>query len=192
MDRIILASASPRRKDLLTRIGVDFEIRPSLIDESNIEIKGTPEQKAMQLALLKAQDVAKVVRKGLVLGADTIVVLDGMIFGKPKDDEEAYRMLSNLSGRSHMVITGIAIVNAENGLNRVSCEVTKVTFDSLTSSQIQAYISTGEPEGKAGAYAVQGKGSLLIDRIDGCYFNVVGLPLTRMRKMLEEFGLMLL
>jgi septum formation protein len=192
MDKIILASASPRRSELLTRIGVHFEICPSLIDESDIKIKGSPGQKAMQLALLKALDVAKSSEKGLILGADTIVVLDGEIFGKPKDNEEAFRMLSNLSGRSHTVITGIAIVNAENGLNKVSFETTKVTVSHLTPSQIQAYISTGEPQGKAGAYAVQGKGSLFIERIDGCYFNVVGLPLARMRKMLEEFGVALL
>jgi septum formation protein len=192
MNKIILASASPRRSELLARVGINFEIQPSLIDESSIEITGSPEQKAMQLALLKARDVAKSLEKGIVLGADTIVVLDGEIFGKPKDNEEAFLMLSNLSGRSHTVITGVAIVNAENGLNKVSFEATKVTFSHLTPSRIQAYISTGEPWGKAGAYAVQGKGSLFIERIEGCYFNVVGLPLARVGKMLEEFGISLL
>jgi len=192
MNRLILASASPRRKELLSQVGVGFEVMPSEVDESNVELKGAPGEKAAELALLKAWDVAGKVGKGLVLGADTIVVLDDEIFGKPQSKEDAFRMLAGLSGRSHLVITGIALVNTENGLYRSAYETTVVEFAELDAEEIQAYINTGEPEGKAGAYAVQGIGALLVKKIDGCYSNVVGLPLMKLRRLMEEFGIKLL
>lgn len=188
MDAIILASSSPRRRELLSQAGIPFTVMPGEVDEEKAELSGTPEQKTEQLAYLKAMDVAKKVQKGLVLGADTIVVCDGEILGKPADEEDAIRMLESLSGREHHVITGIALADAESGKAAIGHETTKVKFSPITSEDIKAYIRTGEPFGKAGAYAVQGRGALFVEGIDGCYSNVVGLPLSRLGKMLHEFG----
>jgi len=188
MDAIILASSSPRRSELLSQAGIPFTVMPGEVDEEKAELSGTPEQKTEQLAYLKAMDVAKKVQKGLVLGADTIVVCDGEIFGKPADEEDAVRMLESLSGREHLVITGIALADAESGKVAIGHETTKVKFSPITSENIKAYIRTGEPFGKAGAYAVQGRGALFVEGIDGCYSNVVGLPLFRLGKVLCEFG----
>lgn len=189
MEPIILASASPRRKDLLIQAGIPFEIHPSNIDENTDGLSGTPEQIAEFLAHMKANDVAKKISEGLVLGADTIVVLDSEIFGKPNDAEDARKMLEKLSGRVHKVITGIALIDSKTGLCRIGHEVTKVKFAQITSDEIEKYIKTGEPFGKAGAYAVQGFGALLVEKIDGCYTNVVGLPLMRLKKLFKEFKL---
>lgn len=188
MREIILASASPRRKELLSQAGIPFRVQPSSVDEEKLKLKGSPGEKAMCLALAKAMDVAGKIGDGLVLGADTIVVVDNEIFGKPADDREAFRMLSRLSGRDHLVITGIALVDAGKGVQKTAYETTRVFFAFLSDDEINAYIRTGEPRGKAGAYAVQGLGALLVDRIEGCYSNVVGLPLMRLRRLLEEFG----
>ncbi|HHY23891.1 MAG TPA: septum formation inhibitor Maf [Clostridiaceae bacterium] len=188
MDEIILASASPRRSLLLEQWGIPFRVLPSDVDEESLKLPGTPWEKAEKLALAKAKSVALKVEKGLVLGADTIVVLDNVIFGKPKDRYEAYHMLKSLSGKYHEVITGVAIVKAENGLYKTAHEKTKVFFIPATDTDIRAYINTGEPEGKAGAYAIQGKGALFIEKIEGCYSNVVGLPLVLINKLLKEFG----
>ena len=189
MDAIILASSSPRRRELLSQAGIPFMVKPGEVDEEKVELSGTPEQKAEHLAYIKAMDVAKNVDKGLVLGADTIVVCDGEIFGKPVDEKDARRMLESLSGREHFVITGIALVDATSGVVKKGHETTKVKFSSLTVDEIQAYIQTGEPFGKAGAYAVQGRGALLVDGLNGCYSNVVGLPLKKLDNMLKEFGI---
>lgn len=189
MDAIILASSSPRRRELLSQAGIPFTMMPGEVDEEKAELSGTPEQITEQLAYLKAMDVAGKLQKGLVLGADTIVVCDGEIFGKPADEEDAIRMLQSLSGREHLVITGIALADAESGKVAIGHETTKVKFSSITSEDIKAYIKTGEPFGKAGAYAIQGRGALLVESIDGCYSNVVGLPLFRLGNMLREFGM---
>lgn len=189
MDAIILASSSPRRRELLSQAGIPFTVIPGEVDEAKVVLSGTPEQKAEQLAYMKALDVAKNVDKGLVLGADTIVVCNGEIFGKPSDEKDALRMLESLNGREHLVITGIALVDSENGVVKKGHETTKVIFSSLTAVDIQAYIKTGEPFGKAGAYAVQGRGALLVEGLNGCYSNVVGLPLNKLGKMLREFGI---
>lgn len=189
MKPLILASGSPRRKELLGQAGIPFVVKPSEVDEENAELAGEPEQKAERLAWLKASDVAEKYREGLVLGADTIVVLEDTIFGKPKDDEDAVRMLTLLSGRRHRVITGIAILDVVGGRSITGHEVTWVTFARLSPEEIRAYVHTGECRGKAGAYAVQGIGALLVERIEGCYSNVVGLPLMRLRRMLEEVGI---
>ncbi len=189
MEEIILASASPRRSLLLEQWGIPFKVIPSDLDEESLKLPGNPWEKAEKLALEKAKSVAEKVEKGLVLGADTIVVLDNKIFGKPKDHHEAYDMLKSLSGKYHEVITGVAIVNAGNGHYKTAYEKTKVFFIPATDNDICAYINTGEPEGKAGAYAIQGKGALFIEKIEGCYTNVVGLPLVLISKLIKEFSL---
>lgn len=189
MDAIILASSSPRRRELLGQAGIPFEVIPSDVDEGKIELSGSPGQKAEHLAYVKAMDVAKKVEKGLVLGADTIVVCDDEIFGKPTDEADAKRMLDSLNGREHSVITGVALIDVESGRVKKGCETTRVRFSRLTAEEIQAYINTGEPFGKAGAYAVQGRGALLVECLDGCYSNVVGLPLHKLAQMLKELGI---
>lgn len=188
IEPIILASASPRRKELLCQARIPFKIRPSDVDEA-VEMTGSPAEKAEMLAYYKALDVAKKTPAGIVLGADTIVVLDDVIFGKPVDDSNAFFMLSSLSGREHSVITGLALIDSAKGIVKKGHELTRVRFAKLTSEEIRYYISTGEPEGKAGAYAVQGIGAMLVENIQGCYTNVVGLPLMKLRKILEEFGI---
>lgn len=192
MDSLILASSSPRRKELLAGVGVPFRVVPSEMDEDITVLKGSPGEKAERLALGKALDVAERTDSGLVLGADTIVVLDGRIYGKPLDREDAYEMLSNLNGKMHQVITGVALVDAKTGKHKVSHETTEVFFRKLSDDKILSYLDTGEYQGKAGAYAIQGIGAVLVEGIKGCYSNVVGLPLSLVDKLLEEFGLRLL
>ncbi len=187
---IILASASPRREELLRSIGLNFLVIPA--QEKEEELRGNPKVLAPDRALIKARQVASLVNKGLVIGADTIVSYKGKIFGKPKDGEEARRHLEFLSGKSHHVTTGVAVVDAGSGQEEVSFEVTKVWMKALTSKEMEAYILTGEPFDKAGGYAIQGFGGLLIERINGSYSNVVGLPLGKLRELLLRFGLDLL
>jgi len=186
--QLVLASASPRRRELLERLGIPFKVSVSKAEENIDRGNLTPEQLARELALLKAKDVARTLEDGLVIGADTIVVLDDEILGKPKSREEAGRMLHLLRGRSHQVITGLALVEAGGGRVQLTSEVTTVWFRRLDPGEVEWYLDTGEPMDKAGAYGIQGKGSILVDRIEGCYFNVVGLPLTRLYLMLKERG----
>ncbi len=186
MRNIILASSSPRRKDLLKQIKLPFEIIPSEIDENISELTGTPEEKAEQLAYQKASDVANKLQKGLVLGADTIVVIDDEILGKPKDPEDAYKMLKKLSGKEHEVITGICLIDLDNKIELTQHETTIVQFTELDDEKIRAYIKSGEVFDKAGSYAAQGVGAIFVKGIKGCYSNVVGLPLTRLSTMLEK------
>ena len=188
MEPIILASASPRRRELLSQAGISFIIQPGNVEEDLSQLEGSPAEKAKQLAFMKARDIADKNREGLVLGADTIVVVDGVIFGKPENDADARRMLMELSGREHFVITGLALIDSSSNECRTGHEETRVRFARLTDSEIEAYIRTGEPFDKAGAYALQGMGVLLVEGIDGCYSNVVGLPLMRLRRLLAEFG----
>jgi len=188
MRNIILASASYRRIELLNQVGARFKVQPSGIDELGISLEGSPEENVEKLSLMKAMDVAGDNEMCLVIGADTVVFIDGEVLGKPKNQEDAFRMLSMLSGREHLVITGVGVYNSESRAYRVGHEITKVFFSNLEPERIKAYIRTGEPEGKAGAYAIQGVGALLVEKIEGCYFNVVGLPLFRVSNMLEEFG----
>lgn len=188
MLQLVLASASPRRRELLERLGIPFKVSVCKAEENIDRGNLTPEQLARELALLKAKDVARTLEDGLVIGADTIVVLDDEILGKPKSREEAGRMLHLLSGRSHQVITGLALVEAGGGRVQLTSEVTTVWFRRLDPGEVEWYLDTGEPMDKAGAYGIQGKGSILVDRIEGCYFNVVGLPLTRLYLMLKERG----
>jgi len=189
MNSLILASSSPRRRELLTQAGIPFTVVPSSVDEANVKLSGTVEEKVEKLAYLKAADVAKRKKDSIVLGADTVVVCDGLVFGKPADEEDAERMLRALSGREHTVITGVALVNSATGDYLCGHESTKVKFAELKPEEIRAYIRTGEPYGKAGAYAVQGKAAVFVESLEGCYSNVVGLPLRKLYEMLREFGI---
>lgn len=188
MKQIFLASASPRRVELLRTLGLTFEQRISTVAES---LFGNPEPAllAESLALAKARDVADREGKGLVIGADTIVVHQGKILGKPLDREDAFRMLQMLNGSQHEVISGVAVVDADNGQEKSGHEVTIVSFRLLSEEQLKSYVATGEPMDKAGAYGIQGIGALLVKGISGCYNNVVGLPLTLLAEILEEIGL---
>jgi len=187
MQTLILASSSPRRKDLLEQIKMSFKIIPSNVEENIGLLKGAPTDKVEELATMKARDVANGLNEGLVLGADTIVVIGDEILGKPKDDDDAFYMLSKLSGKEHQVITGLALIDIKTNTIRIAHETTYIRFRELSSDMIRNYINSGEPQGKAGSYAIQGIGAVLVEEIRGCYSNVVGLPLTRLSKMLEDF-----
>jgi septum formation protein len=182
----VLASASPRRQELLSKIGVEFDVLPAAFDESTVS--GSPQEVARSLALEKAMAVAHNLRDSLVIGADTIVLIGGQILGKPADEAEARTMLARISGRTHTVITGVALVHTASGRMAVDHEESRVHIRDLSPEEIAAYVRTGEPMDKAGAYAVQGIGSTIVDRIEGCYFNVVGLPMSRLAMMLKQFG----
>jgi len=184
---IILASTSPRRKELLGGLGIQFTIDPSDADES-FEAGTAPEEVVRMLALRKAESVAERHGQGLVIGSDTIVVVDGQILGKPIDDSDAHRMLQMLQGRSHAVCSGVAVVDAAGGRSIAAVSVTNVIMRALSAEQIDAYVRSGEPRDKAGAYGIQGLGATIVERIDGDYFTVVGLPLCLLNKLLSEFG----
>lgn len=174
---LILASASPRRSELLNQINCKFVCRPTDCAEISPSQENNPEELVKQNAILKATAAIIAENKNeVILGADTVVAYDGQIYGKPKDDDEAYFMLKNLSGHTHQVYTGIALVCGEKIYYDVA--VTDVTMKELTDEEIHSYIKSGEPHGKAGAYAIQGLASVFIKKINGCYFNVVGLPLS--------------
>lgn len=188
---IVLASASPRRRELLTSIGLTFTVDPADVDEETLSDLD-PLQQAVALAELKAEHVARRHGEALVIGADTIVTIDGMALGKPQDDEDARRMLRMLSGRTHEVITGVAVVDAATNRAASEAERTLVTFRTLSEDEIARYVASGEPMDKAGAYAIQGLGALLVSRIVGCYPNVVGLPLVTLARLLQPFGVVVL
>lgn len=188
---IVLASTSPRRRDLLRQIGVSFRSVPTLVDEQ-IYPGEKPETYACRVALEKARTAAQKKPEAIIIGADTIVVLNDVILGKPIDAGDAKRMLGLLSGQMHMVITGVAVVDAATGKSLTRFETTSVWFKQLSSGEISSYIASREPFDKAGAYGIQEKGALFIQRIEGCYFNVVGLPLHLLGVMLSEFGIELM
>lgn len=192
MADLVLASASPRRRQLLAQIGLAFRVRESDVDEGPLLAgAGDPRRLTRGLALAKAMAVGRFETDALVLAADTVVVLDGEILGKPRDAEEAAAMLSRLQGRTHRVVTGVAVLDAATGRSRTAAEETRVTLRELSPGEIAAYVAGGEPMDKAGAYAVQGLGAVLVTRIEGCYYNVVGLPLALTADLLQEFGLAL-
>jgi len=172
---------------LLRQVGLDFEVAPSGLDESPPD-GASPREVAEALAVAKAHHVASGRDSGLVIGADTVVALGNLILGKPTGPEEAAGMIRTLGGTTHRVITGIAVVDASDGRTRSDAVVTEVKFAVLDEETIRRYVATGEPLDKAGGYAIQGYGSLLIERIDGDYFNVVGLPLRRLAELLTEFS----
>lgn len=188
---IVLASASPRRKELLASLGVRFVVDPATVDEASLQ-HSDPLQLAIRLAELKAKAVAERYVDGLVLGADTMVLIDGEVLNKPADAAQARSMLRRLSGRTHTVVSGVAVVDAATGRSEAAYETTQVTFLPLSDRVIDRYVATGEPLDKAGAYGIQGLGALLVARVEGCYPNVVGLPLVCTARLLERFGFHLL
>ncbi|MBI3039614.1 septum formation protein Maf [bacterium] len=191
--RLYLASQSPRRKEILDNLGVAYTSFCSPYVEGNEDFSHlSPIEQASKLAALKAFHGAKTLHEGIVIGADTIVVYENSIFGKPKDRDDACRMLEILSGKTHKVITGIAVVDVERLTTVSDAEVTKVSFRGLSEREIKIYLQTKEPYDKAGAYAIQGFASLFIERIEGCYYNVVGFPVIRFGKVLKEIGLNLI
>ena len=185
--KLVLASASPRRRQLLEQIGLAFEVIPSNADEDDI-VSRNPLTNIQAIALHKARDVATTVEDGTVIGADTQILIDGEILGKPIDEEDAVRMLLKLSGRTHRAITGVALVDAATGVEETWVETPLVTFRKLLEGEISAYVSTGEPMGKAGAYGIQGRAAAFVERIEGCYFNVVGLPLAKLAQNLRKWS----
>lgn len=183
--RVILASSSPRRLQLLQQIGIEAEVRPAAFDE--LSTGKMADEVVLANAVGKCQAVcAACGDKVPVIAADTVVVLDGKILGKPKDAADAVRMLTELSGRTHNVLTGVAVSFDGRQLAEV-CE-TEVIFRTLTAAEIADYVATGEPLDKAGAYGIQGRGAVFVEKINGCYNNVVGLPLTRLHLMLAKLG----
>lgn len=183
--RVILASSSPRRLQLLQQIGIEAEVRPAAFDE--LSTGKMADEAVLANAVGKCQAVCAVCGdKVPVIAADTVVVLDGQILGKPKDAADAVRMLTELSGRTHKVLTGVAVSFDGRQLAEV-CE-TEVIFRTLTAAEIADYVATGEPLDKAGAYGIQGRGAVFVEKINGCYNNVVGLPLTRLHLMLAKLG----
>ncbi|HJV44311.1 MAG TPA: Maf family protein [Bacillota bacterium] len=184
---IILASASPRRQELLRNLGLPFIVRPSHADE-HVDDGRKPAEVVELLAERKAAEVAGLYEEGLIIGSDTIVVLDGEILGKPGGEDEAYAMLSKLSGREHSVFSGLAVIDALSGEKRIGYMETKVKMRPITEKEINDYIKTKEPMDKAGSYAIQGLGSLFITGIQGDYFSVVGLPIRLLAEYLQGFG----
>jgi septum formation protein len=190
--RLVLASRSPRRAELLTVAGIPHEVRPASDIEEElaatlIDLHGDPAAYAVELAVAKARDVADDLPGRLVLGSDTVVVHRGDILEKPMDEEEAVELLTRLSDDRHTVISAVALVGGPAGLPGVSAhEKTDVEFLPLTRDSIVRYVATGEPMDKAGAYGIQGYGAMMVRRIEGCYFNVMGLPLARLGAMLKE------
>lgn len=191
MDKLVLASASPRRRELMSLLGVPFEIIVSNVVEV-IDKLLPPEEMVKDLALQKARAVVDNLDQGLVIGADTIVVIAAKIMGKPANEEEAFTMLKELSGQEHQVYTGIALVDKVSGEQEVAAEVTMVKFKELTDGEIRAYLATGEPFDKAGAYAIQGRAAVFIEGIKGDYNNVVGLPVYRLAQLLKRFNVEIL
>lgn len=186
-DQIILASASPRRSALLKQIGLEFQVIPSTADES-VWPGETPEEHVIRLSLAKAAEVANrpEVNGRWFIGSDTIVLSHGQILGKPVDQADAARMLRQLSGCEHQVLSGFALIDRRTGRQRVEAVSTRVRFRQLTDAEITRYIASGEPADKAGAYAIQGLGVCFVAGIEGSYTNVVGLPLCRLTLALKE------
>ena len=192
MSEFILASASPRRKELLEILGLKFEIIVSEAEE-NLNKNLPAELYVNELALIKASAVAKNIKNGedaIVIAADTVVCLDGEILEKPKDNEDAFNILKKLSKNTHTVFTGICVMRMKDGYCITKCVKTDVIFKELSDREIRNYISTGEPADKAGAYGIQGKGAVFVEKINGDYNNVVGLPISELYDiLLKEFDI---
>jgi septum formation protein len=182
--RLVLASASPRRADLLRAAGFDFTVRPAAVDES-VQVGESAERHVLRLALAKADAVDSDPENEIVLAADTVVVLDETILGKPRDEVDAAAMLQRLSGRSHAVWTGVVVRHGRHSHSAV--EQTRVHFVALPDDEIAWYVASGEPMDKAGAYAIQGRASRFVERIEGSYSNVVGLPVHVVWRLLSRF-----
>ncbi|WP_270941414.1 Maf family protein [Romboutsia lituseburensis] len=182
---IILASASPRRKEILENTNTEFEIIKSKIDEVILENE-LPSQVVMRLAFEKSIDIALKHPDSLVIGADTVVVLNNNILGKPKDSSDAFNMIKQLSGKTHQVITGISLINLNANQKIIDYVVSNVKFKNLSEEDIKDYIQTNESLDKAGAYGIQGFGAMLVEEIQGDYFNIVGLPISRLSDLLKK------
>lgn len=185
--KIVLASSSPRRAEILTAAGWPFEIRVAGVDES-IGVDEDPVSYVRRLAFAKAQTVASTLERGVVLGADTTVVVDGETLVQPEDDEDARRMLRLLSGKWHEVLTGVVLIKVNADFSLADMERTQVRFAEMSTAEIDWYVSTGEPKGKAGAYGVQGRAALFIEEIQGDYFNVVGLPIRLVYELMTKMS----
>jgi septum formation protein len=184
--QLVLASKSPRRRELLEDLGLDFMVHPSDFEEKDTHL--TPEELVTHNALGKAQDVARHYRNALVIGVDTVGTFQDHIINKPKDRKDAKRILRLLSNTTHKVISGICVMDSDKKRAITAVETTLITMDRLEESEIEAYLDSGEGEDKAAGYAIQGLGSLFVKRIEGDYFNVVGLPIYRLRKLLKKMG----
>ncbi len=183
---LILASQSPRRKQLLAQMGLEFDVHSSDVDET---VSGEPGNCVAKLACRKAEAVAVRYPNDWVLGADTLVFLDGIPMGKPKDTEEAFLMLKQLSGKKHQVMTGVCLINKSKDVCLKETAVTDVYFACLSDREIRDYIATGEPMDKAGAYAIQGRAGMYVEKICGSHSNVIGLPMSTVREMLKKVGI---
>ena len=191
MPKLILASASPRRKALLKQIGLEFEAYPADIDENSLGYMDAgkyAEEMSRRKALWWQRIYSASDEEYLVLGADTTVEIDRTILGKPEGYDDAYRMLEAIQGKWHRVITGITLVNAKTREIITDSELTSVKIRSMTPGMIHAYLKTGEYRDKAGAYGAQGFGSIIVERVEGCFFNVIGLPIYRLSRLLEKQG----
>ena len=184
-DELILASASPRRRELMERLGRPFRVMPAHVDESPDEAI-EPSVLAERLAERKAGAIAGTLSKGIVIGADTIVSLEGRIIGKPRDRADAVAILSRLSGSRHAVITGVCVIDAATGARAVESETTRVTMRRMSRAEIEAYVNSGEADGKAGAYAIQETGDRYVEKLEGDLDNVVGLPMRLLERMLRR------
>jgi septum formation protein len=184
---LVLASASPRRRFLLDLVGFDFEVVEPRVNEEE-HAHEDPVKHVLRLSEMKARSVAGRLDQGLVLGADTVVLLGNEILEKPRSEEEAFDMLSRLSGAWHVVYTGLTVVDAATGRAVAGHETTRVKIREMTPGEIRAYIKTGEPMDKAGSYGIQGYGAAIVESVEGCYFNVVGLPLVRLLRLLKQFA----
>ena len=183
---MILASASPRRKEILENFGFSFKTTVKNIDETSDKTRA--EEKILEIAEKKAKATAIDFPDENVIGADTVVVVDGKILGKPKDEKEAFSMLKSLSGRSHEVITAFSFININKNISYSDYEITKVYFKNLTDDEINWYINTKEPMDKAGAYGIQGKGAFFVEKIEGDFFSVMGFPLGKFVRFLNKTG----
>lgn len=185
--KIILASASERRQELLGRLVKEFDVVVSDFDESSVLFKGSIDDYVKNVALGKAMDVKeKLDEDAIIISADTIVTLENKILGKPKDEDEAFKMIKSLQGRGHKVYSGIVVINTAKNVIKQESLCTEVTFSKISDDEIIEYINTGETLDKAGAYGIQGIGGIFVKEIKGCYYNVVGLPLNKLKFMLED------
>ena len=191
--KVILASKSPRRVEILEKIVKEFEVVQSNFDENTIDFKGDVEKYVKDLSINKAIEVSKRLNEpSIVIAADTVVFQDGKVLEKPKNEEDAFSMLSSLSGNTHKVYSGICLINTYDDTVVTDCDCTEVKFSELNPRQIRNYINSGEPMDKAGAYGIQGLGGAFVERIEGCYYNVMGLPLNKLYKALENYDMTIL
>jgi len=186
--KLVLASSSPRREELLKRLGLNFTIVPSKINEDKFK-SIAPELMVQKLAQKKAEEVAALVEDTIIIAADTIVVKNKEIIGKPENKNDAKKMLQKLQGEKHTVYSGITVLSTETNNLLVDVDSTEVYLRSMNKQEINNYINTGEPFDKAGSYAIQGLGGIFVEKINGSYFNVMGLPIHKLAIMLKEFGI---